>query len=119
MEYVTNEQETQTKINESAAWNDKQKQENDRTIQRYESLSYFEREEILTWLKQNLTSIPILAKTKKQDYQSLSQGNTGRHRHCYSFDKQCRLLGLSISYLINKILVKFFKYRVFNQITKD
>lgn len=75
MEHIVNEQETQKRINASANWHARHKQENNRTIQRYESLSYFERGEILHWLKQNITSIPILAKTKNTGLAELIREN--------------------------------------------
>ena len=44
--------------------------------QRYHALSYFEREEIIRWLKNNLTAIPILAKTKNTGMQEIIAGHT-------------------------------------------
>ncbi len=51
--------------NHFSDYNQQQKQLNEATEKRYAALSYFEREEIAQWLKKNLSTIPILSKTKK------------------------------------------------------
>jgi hypothetical protein len=48
---------------------------NQKTALRYEALSYFEREEITTWLKYNLAKIPMLGKTKRAGMAELLSGN--------------------------------------------
>ena len=44
------------------------------TLSRYESLSYFEREEVKKWLKQNLANIPMPSKIKKPGLERLLSG---------------------------------------------
>ena len=48
---------------------------NQETALRYEALSYFEREEISTWLKYNLAKIPMLGKTKRAGMEKLLSGD--------------------------------------------
>ena len=55
--------------------NEKQRQFNKATMEHYESLNYFEREEIIKWLKKNLTTIPMLAKTKKSALAAILAGH--------------------------------------------
>ena len=58
-------------------FNGQQKRLNEITEQRYNSLSYFEREEVVRWLNKNLASIPILVKTKKTGMQEITSGHIG------------------------------------------
>ena len=57
-------------------FNEQQKRLNAVTEQRYNALSYFEREEMIRWLNKNLGSIPILAKTKRVGIQEIIAGHT-------------------------------------------
>lgn len=67
---------TQEKVAKSfSKYNQQQKLLNDATEKRYAALSYFEREEIVQWLKKNLPLIPILAKTKKVGLEEILAGH--------------------------------------------
>ena len=48
---------------------------NQQTLLRYEALSYFERKEILQWLKYNLAKIPMLGKIKREAMAKLLAGD--------------------------------------------
>lgn len=48
---------------------------NQETEQRYNALTYFEREDVIRWLKNNLSTIPILAKTKNTGMQEITAGH--------------------------------------------
>ena len=48
---------------------------NQQTLLKYEQLSYFQREEVEQWIRDNFSQIPLLSKTKKAGLERLLKGD--------------------------------------------
>ena len=71
-----NEHDTKTDILEPKALQlNRQHSMNQETMLRYEALSYFERKEVIQWLKYNLAKIPMLGKIKREAMAKLLAGD--------------------------------------------
>lgn len=71
-----NELETQENIlKPSSNQAQHQKSLDQKTLLQYEQLSYFEKEEIIKWLINNLSQIPMFSKTKKAGLKQLLTNN--------------------------------------------
>ena len=55
----------------------KHQQFNKKTENCYQSLSYFERQEMIGWLQENFENIPVLDKTKKTGLEEILLGQIG------------------------------------------
>ena len=67
--------ETAVKRSSSPDLSTSQQRLNQQTLLRYERLSFFQREEIQQWIKNNFSQIPMLSKTKKAGVERLSIGD--------------------------------------------
>ena len=79
-------------LQQSAAQISRQASLNQQTLDRYEALSYFERQEISQWLKYNLAKIPMLGKIKREAMARLLAGD-------YEYPATLVLLGHTINAL--------------------